>query len=132
MIGTDVSSNHSNRCQLIPKEYENEDDHCWKYIGYIYENIYTINKNNRYIKVDLDSLSKIKQYLTEDWKDWLIVGEMTIYRCIICKMERKELDGLIGERELQFKIDNNLLKSREIKEVKKILNVFIELKNTII
>jgi len=125
-IGTNISSNHSDKCQLIPIKCNSNSDHCWKYIGNHYEDIYSISKNNTYIKVNVDNIAHIKHLLIDNWKKWVIIGEDSLYRCIACKKEKKETYALINGEELKNKLDNLI---QEKKEILNLLELFYNLKS---
>lgn len=126
-IGTDISSKHSNKCQLIPKKCNLEKDHCWKYIGDVYKDIYSISKNNTYLKVYHNELSNIEDKLVNDWKEWLIIGETSVNQCIVCKKENEETCALISEKQLKIKLNNNTINQKK-EEIVKLLKIFNNLK----
>lgn len=127
-IGTDISSKHSNKCQLIPKKCNSEEDHCWKYIEDIYKDIFSISKNNTYLKINHNNLFDIEDNLVNDWKEWLIIGETSIHQCIVCKKENEEIFTLISKEQLKIRLDNNTI-IQEKKEIEDLLKIFNNLKD---
>ena len=127
-IGTDAAFKHSNKCKLIPKECKSDEDHCWKYIGYLCEGVYAISKEDTYLLINRNDLPKKVHLLTDDWRNWLIMGQYGLSRCIVCGKETKEMYGLFSEKDVNYRLSKGSFELQSTEEIERVLADFNELK----
>jgi hypothetical protein len=92
-----MADKHSHKTQKIDSNCHKTQNHCWKYMGYYFDKIYT-QYNKNYIELTVLTLisRKLESKIDDDWKEQMMIGEQSLLKCIVCRCEKIEFSNVIS------------------------------------